>query len=131
MKIGRLINKWISFWSGKSKKKNESAAPSSELNEHQEQFASTAFFVHWFCLCLPLTINLPVLISWFKVMFTCRLVSCESAHDPIIVGHDKPLIIGRGPLTKIKDSRLSREHSNLIQFLFAFYLTIHDLVVLY
>jgi len=44
-------------------------------------------------------------------MYSCRIIPGDSKrHEPINVEHGKTLVIGRGPLTKIKDSRLSRNH---------------------
>ncbi|KAI9561889.1 hypothetical protein GHT06_012851 [Daphnia sinensis] len=47
-------------------------------------------------------------------MFSCKIVSCDSDNISIAVEHNKPLIIGRGPLTKIKDPRLSRNHIEVV-----------------
>jgi len=46
-------------------------------------------------------------------MTTCSIKSCNSVHDPILLGHNHPIVIGRGPLTQIKDKRLSRNHVEL------------------
>jgi bifunctional polynucleotide phosphatase/kinase len=46
-------------------------------------------------------------------MFSCKIVSCDPDYLSIQIEHCKPLVIGRGPLTRIKDLRLSRNHGTI------------------
>lgn len=56
-------------------------------------------------------------------MFSCKIVPCDQQYQPIVLRHQTPLVIGRGPLTRIKDPRLSRSHRMLIKsYIFLRYL---------
>ncbi|XP_057376303.1 uncharacterized protein F21D5.5-like isoform X1 [Daphnia carinata] len=47
-------------------------------------------------------------------MFSCKIVPYDSDNVSIAAENHKPLILGRGPLTKIKDPRLSRSHIEVV-----------------
>ena len=49
-------------------------------------------------------------ISFRRVMHSCRLISCKKPEEIIVIEHKRLAAIGRGPVTKIKDPRLSRNH---------------------
>lgn len=42
-------------------------------------------------------------------MPVCLLVSEDDSHKPIQLHHQQPVTLGRGPQTKIKDKKCSRE----------------------